>query len=78
MEKPPIDLSALPEPYKSMFQNMDPQSIKQMLSMFDPETLSSLMNSTFGMLKNALPQDQQEALGQLLENVMKLVSQQKQ
>lgn len=77
MEKPPIDLSALPEPYKSMLQNMDPQSIQQMISMFDPNTLSSLMNSTFGMLKESLPQEQQEALGQLLENVMKLISQQK-
>ncbi len=74
MDKQTFDPGSLPEPFKSMLQNMDPQALQQMLAMLDPETLSSLMNSTFGMIKNQLPQEQEQVMSQLLENIIKLMS----
>lgn len=74
MDNSTFDPGKLPEPFKSMIQNMDPQALQQMLAMLDPETLSSLMNSTFGMIKNQLPQEQEQAMSQLLESIIKLMS----
>ena len=74
MDKTTFDPGNLPEPFKSMLQNMDPQALQQMLSTLDPETLSSLMNFTFGMFKNQLPREQEQLMSQLLENVIKLIS----
>ncbi len=74
MDKTTFDFDSLPEPFKSMFQNMDPQAMQQMLSLLDPETLSSLMNSAFGMIKDQLPKEQEDSMQNLLENIIKLMS----
>ncbi|MCL6477796.1 MAG: hypothetical protein K6T65_05215 [Peptococcaceae bacterium] len=77
MEKLPIDLGALPEPFKSMAGNLDPEMIKNLISMYDPATLTTLMSSMLALMKESLSPEQSGALKELMENVMKLVQQQK-
>lgn len=75
MENLPIDISSLPEPLKSMAQNLDPETILKFISMYDPATLSLMMNSMFSMFKDALPPEQSEALKEMMENILKLLPQ---
>jgi len=73
LEKLPIDLGALPEPLKSMAQNFDPQMIEKFLTMYDPATLSLMMNSMFSMFKDSLPPEQVDTLKEMMDNILKLV-----
>ncbi|KJR96033.1 MAG: hypothetical protein VR68_15830 [Peptococcaceae bacterium BRH_c4a] len=73
MDKLPIDLGALPEPLKSMAQNLDPQMIEKFVTMYDPATLSLMMNSMLSMLKDSLPADQTDTLKEMMENILKLM-----
>jgi hypothetical protein len=66
----PFDLDNLPEPLKSMAQNLDPQMIEKMLGMYDPATLSIMMNSIFSMLKNSLPPEQIDSLKEMMDNLL--------
>ncbi|MFZ5632212.1 MAG: hypothetical protein ACOY40_05130 [Bacillota bacterium] len=77
MEKLPIDPGTLPEPFKSMITNLDPEMIKNFIGMYDPATLITMMNSMFAMMKDSLSPEQSEAIKELMENVMKLIPQQK-
>ncbi|MHB8918568.1 MAG: hypothetical protein ACYC4H_11130 [Desulfocucumaceae bacterium] len=77
MDKFPIDLSALPEPFKSMVNNLDPQTIEKMLTSYDPATLSIMMNSMFSMFKDSLPADQVEALKEMMDNILQMLPQKK-
>lgn len=77
MEKLPIDLSALPEPFKSMVNNLDPQTIEKMITSYDPATLSIMMNSMFSMFKDSLPADQVEALKEMMDNILQMLPQKK-
>lgn len=73
MDKLPIDLGALPEPLKSMAQNLDPQMIEKFVTMYDPATLSLMMNSMLSMFKDSLPADQMDTLKEMMENILKLM-----
>jgi len=73
LDKLPIDLGALPEPLKSMAQNLDPQMIEKFVTMYDPATLSLMMNSMLSMLKDSLPADQTDTLKEMMENILKLM-----
>ncbi|MCL5059036.1 MAG: hypothetical protein M1130_13840 [Actinobacteria bacterium] len=75
MNKLPIDLDSLPEPLKSMAQNLDPKMIENMLTMYDPATLSLMMNSVFAMLKDTLPPDQLDSLKEMMDNLLKILPQ---
>ncbi|MCL6610064.1 MAG: hypothetical protein K6T66_00840 [Peptococcaceae bacterium] len=77
MEKIPIDLSTLPEPLKSMVQNIDPQVIEKYLSMYDPATLSVMLNSMLSMFQHALSPDQHKAIKEMIENFLKTMPQNK-
>lgn len=77
MDKLPIDISSLPEPLKSMAQNLDPETLQKFITMYDPATLSSMMNSMFSMFKDSLPPEQGEALKEMMENILKLLPQKK-
>jgi hypothetical protein len=77
LEKLPIDLSTLPEPLKSMVENLDPKMIENLLSMYDPATLSLMMNSMFSMFKGSLPPEQAEMLKEMMENILKILPQKK-
>ncbi len=77
MDKLPIDFSSLPEPLKNMAQNLDPQMIEKFISMYDPATLSLMMNSMFAMFKDSLPPEQAGALKELMENFFKLIPEKK-
>lgn len=73
MDKLPIDLGTLPEPLKSMAQNFDPQMIEKFVTMYDPATLSLMMNSMLSMFKDSLPADQMDTLKEMMENILKLM-----
>jgi len=73
LDKLPIDLGALPEPLKSMAQNLDPQMIEKFVTMYDPTTLSLMMNSMLSMFKDSLPADQMDTLKEMMENILKLM-----
>ncbi|MFZ5651014.1 MAG: hypothetical protein ACOY4I_09175 [Bacillota bacterium] len=73
MDKLPIDLSSLPEPLKSMAENLDPQMIEKFMKMYDPATLSLMLNSMFSMFKNSLTPEQADSVKEMMENVMKLL-----
>lgn len=75
MNKLPIDLDSLPEPLKSMAQNLDPKMIQNMLTMYDPATLSLMMNSVLAMFKDTLPPDQLDSLKEMMENLLKVLPQ---
>lgn len=75
MNKLPIDLDTLPEPLKSMAQNLDPQMIQNMLTMYDPATMSLMMNSVFAMLKDTLPPEQLDGLKEMMDNLLKMMPQ---
>ena len=77
MEKLPIDFEMLPEPLKSMVGNLDQEMIKNLISMYDPKTLSVMMNSMLSMYKHSIPPEQYEALMEMLDNIIKLLPQQK-
>lgn len=74
MEKLPIDLGSLPEPFKSMVQNLDPQMIENFAGMYDPATLSVMMNTMFAMFKDSLPPDQAAAIKEMMDNLLKAVA----
>lgn len=75
MDKLPIDFGSLPEPLKSMAQNLDPEAIQKFITLYDPATLSLMMNSMFSMFKDSLPPEQSEALKEMMENILKLLPQ---
>lgn len=75
MEKLPIDLDALPEPLKSMVGNLDQEMIKNLITMYDPKTLSMMMNSMLPMFKQSIPPEQYEALMEMVDNITKLLPQ---
>ncbi|HBV97624.1 MAG: hypothetical protein JL50_03725 [Peptococcaceae bacterium BICA1-7] len=75
MNKLPIDMDTLPEPIKSMVQSLDPQMIENMLAMYDPATMSLMMNSVFAMLKDTLPPDQLEGIKEMMDNLLKIMPQ---
>ncbi len=77
MEKMPIDLNTLPEPLKSMAQNLDPQVIEKFINMYDPATLSAMMNTMFAMFKDSLPPEQIDALKELMDNILQVAAQKK-
>lgn len=74
MEKLPIDLNTLPEPLKSMLQNLDPQMIENMAKMYDPATLSMMMNSMFSMFKDSLSPDQTESLQKMMDHLLQMLA----
>ncbi len=74
MDKNTFDGTNLPEPFKSMLQNMDPQAIQQMLANMDPNTLSMLMNSAMGMVKEQMTQNKETDMENLLQNLMQFIS----
>ncbi|MFZ5648447.1 MAG: hypothetical protein ACOY30_12600 [Bacillota bacterium] len=73
MDKLPIDMSSLPEPLKSMAENLDPQMIEKFMKMYDPATLSMMLNSMFSMFKDSLTPEQAEKVQEMMESVMKLL-----
>lgn len=73
MDKLPIDLSSLPEPLKSVAENLDPQMIENFMKMYDPATLSLMLNSMFSMFKGSLTPEQTESVKEMMENVIKLL-----
>ncbi|MFZ5644365.1 MAG: hypothetical protein ACOY46_12310 [Bacillota bacterium] len=75
MNNLPIDVDSLPEPLKSMVSNLDPQMIQKMLTMYDPATLSTMMNSVFSMLKDSLSQEQIDNMKEMMDNVLKMFPQ---
>ena len=75
MNKLPINLDTLPEPLKSMAQNLDPQMIENMLATYDPATMALMMNSVFAMLKDTLPPEQLDGLKEMMENLLKIMPQ---
>jgi len=75
LEKLPIDFNTLPEPLKSMAQNLDPQMIEKFISTYDPATLSVMINTMFSMFKNSLSPEQSEALQQVMDNLMQVIAQ---
>lgn|GEM_PF-1461025 len=77
MDKLPIDLNTLPEPLKSMAQNLDPQMIEKWISSYDPATLSIMMNSMFSMFKDSLGPEQSQAMKELMDSVLQLMAQKK-
>lgn len=74
LDKNTFDGTNLPEPFKSMLQNMDPQAIQQMLANMDPNTLSMLMNSAMGMVKEQMAQNKETDMENLLQNLMQFIS----
>jgi len=77
LDKLPIDLNTLPEPLKSMAQNLDPQMIEKWISSYDPATLSIMMNSMFSMFKDSLGPEQSQAMKELMDSVLQLMAQKK-
>lgn len=77
MEKLPIDPGSLPEPFKSLLQNLDPSMIKQMLSMYDPATLSVMLSSMMSLLKDSFSQEQASALKEMLDSILHSMTQNK-
>ena len=75
MNNLPFDVDSLPEPLKSMVSNLDPQMIQKMLTMYDPATLSIMMNSVFSMLKDSLSQEQIDNMKEMMDNVLKMFQQ---
>ncbi|MBO8128900.1 MAG: hypothetical protein H0Z39_06845 [Peptococcaceae bacterium] len=74
MDKPNLDLSSLPEPLRSMLQNVDVDALKEFASKTDPQSLLEMLSSTVDQAKQQLG-DQQSAssLDQLLNAVRELV-----
>lgn len=75
MEKLPIGASALPEPLKSIAQNLDPQMIEKLISSYDPATMSIMIKSMFSMFKDSLSPEQNEALQQVIDNLLQVLAQ---
>jgi len=73
LEKIPFDLSTLPEPLKSMAGNLDPQFIEKMMALYDPATLTVMMNTMFALFKDSLPPEQIDTLKEMMENLMKIM-----
>jgi len=73
LQKLPFDFGELPEPLKSMTQNLDPEMIEKMIAMYDPATLSMMMNSVFSILKDSLPPEQMESLKEWMDNLLKSI-----
>lgn len=77
MDKLPVDLEVLPEPLKSMVRHLDPEMIKNLISMYDPQTLSVMLNSMLSMFKQSIPPEQYATLAEMVDNVTRLIPQEK-
>ncbi|MFZ5597237.1 MAG: hypothetical protein ACOY31_09540 [Bacillota bacterium] len=75
MNKLPIDTGTLPEPLKSLADNLDPAMLEQFLTMYDPATILTMVNSLFSMFKNNLTPEQAQELQEIISNITSLIPQ---
>ncbi|AEG15021.1 hypothetical protein G7K71_00590 [Desulfofundulus sp. TPOSR] len=76
MEKTPLDLGMLPEPLRNLLQNIDPATLEQIKAGVDPAALMGFFSSAIEFMRQSLSEQDNQALNQLLANVMQLMNQQ--
>lgn len=69
-----IDPNLLPEPFRSMFLNIDPALLEQLRNNVDPSALLGLLGGAADMVRQSLNAQDSEALQQLLAGVMQLLN----
>lgn len=74
MEKPNVDLSVLPEPWQSMLQNIDLETIKQLQANLDPAMMEGLMNTAMGMARTSMRPEDVKMLEEMMGSIMKMMS----
>lgn len=74
MDKNNIDLSALPEPWRSMLQNLDLDTIKQLQSNLDPAMMEGLMNTAMGMARTSMKPEDVKVLEEMMGSIIKMMS----
>ncbi|OAT81340.1 hypothetical protein [Desulfotomaculum copahuensis] len=72
MEK--LDPGMLPEPFRSMFLNIDPAVLEQLRDSIDPAALLGLLGGAADMVRQSLNTQDSEALQQLLSGVAQLLN----
>ncbi|RKO67188.1 hypothetical protein [Desulfofundulus salinus] len=76
MEKSPLDLGMLPEPLRNLFQSIDPATLEQLKASVDPAALMVFFSNAMEFMRQSLSEQDNQALNQLLANVMQLMNQQ--
>lgn len=74
MDKSQIDLSTLPEPWRSMFQNMDLEAIKQLQTSIDPAMMEGLVKTALGMARNTMRPEDVQVMEEMINSVLKVMA----
>ena len=75
MEKPPLlDLSALPEPWRSLLGQFDMQAIAQLRAGLNQETLLNLLHSTLALARQNMRPEDYQSLEQLVNTALQLIA----
>lgn len=74
MDKSQIDLSALPEPWRSMFQNLDVEAIKQLQTSMDPAMMEGLVKTALGMARNTMRPEDVQVLEEMVGSLLKVMA----
>ncbi|SHI72974.1 hypothetical protein [Desulfofundulus thermosubterraneus] len=75
MEKTPLDLGMLSEPLRNLLENIDPTTLDQLRASVDPAVLMGIFGNAIEFIRSLREQDNQ-ALNQLLANMMQLMNHQ--
>lgn len=74
MDKSQLDLSALPEPWRSMFQNLDLEAIKQLQTSIDPAMMEGMVKTAMGMAKNTMRPEDVQVMEEMVNSVLKIMN----
>lgn len=74
MDKSQLDLSSLPEPWRSMFQNLDLEAIKQLQSSMDPAMMEGLVKTALGMARNTMRPEDVQVMEEMANSVIKMLN----
>lgn len=74
MDKSQIDLSALPEPWRSMLQNLDVEAIKQLQTSMDPAMMEGLVKTALGMARNTMRPEDVQVLEEMVGSLLKVMA----
>ncbi|MBE3589048.1 MAG: hypothetical protein IMW93_10995 [Thermoanaerobacteraceae bacterium] len=75
MEKSSLDPNMLPEPWRSMLQNIDPAAIEQLRASIDPSALLGMLNGAVDFMRQSLNEKDGQAVNELLASLMQLLNQ---
>lgn len=67
-------MSALPEPWRSMFQNLDVEAIKQLQTSMDPAMMEGLVKTALGMARNTMRPEDVQVLEEMVGSLLKVMA----